>query len=84
MNAIPKITRWSDKIDGDAPAARVIDKVGGLSAFCKHFVWATSTVHDWLVKGLIPQAHWPMILQTAKHLGLDLVALDFVDQRNGQ
>lgn len=83
MNANPKITRWSDRIDPGAPAARVIDKFGGLSAFCKHFTWATSTVHDWLVKGLIPQAHWPMILQTAKQLEIELDAMDFVDQRNG-
>ncbi len=83
MNAIPKIKRWSDRVDPDAPAARVIDKFGGLSKFCQASGINTSTVHDWLVKGLIPQVRWPAIMGLARELDIELSQTDFLDQRVG-
>ncbi len=83
MQANPKIARWSNKIDPRAPAAIVIDRFGGLSRFCEATGYPTSTVHDWLVKGLIPQPRWNHIKARSNAMPVPVGDHDFLDQRNG-
>jgi len=71
----PTIT---DRIDQTAPAYIVVDKWGGLAEFCRDTGWPTSTVHDWLVKGLIPADRQARVLELAAELRKKIKPADFV------
>lgn len=59
----------SDRIDQSSPAYRVVKKAGGLAQFCRDFDFKTSTVHSWLLRGLIPSRtrHDPTIGRTVSY-----------------
>jgi hypothetical protein len=75
-----------DKIDETKPAALIVAKFGGLSRFCSICGFGVSSVHGWMVRGLIPsrftseghsyQAH---ILAKAHELGIELGPEDFIE-----
>lgn len=50
-----KIT--SERIDQTKPAFMVVNAFGGLTRFCEITGFAPSTVHSWLVNGLIPSRY---------------------------
>lgn len=69
----------SERIDQKQPAYVVImDKWGGLAAFCRDTGWPTSTVHDWLVKGLIPADRQARVLELAAEHRKKIKPADFV------
>ncbi len=69
----------SDRVDQNAPAYVVIvTKWGGLSSFCTDTGWPSSTVHDWLVKGLIPADRQARVLELARDLRKPVKPVDFV------
>lgn len=78
-------TITSSKIKADSPAARIVDKFGGLSAFCRACDFAIPTVHRWMVEGLVPSkrkngmsyAAW--IITCAEARGIDVGPADFID-----
>lgn len=80
----------SDKVKPNSPAARIIDKFGGLSKFCELCDFAHGTVHGWMVTGLIPAKTRPVgdrpwsyaawILGAARLHEIDLSAADFIDE----
>jgi hypothetical protein len=70
----------SDRIDKAQPAYIVVDKFGGLAKFCQVTGWPTSTVHDWLVKGLIPADRQARTLELAALHRVRVKAVDFVPQ----
>lgn len=81
----------SDRIDQRKPAYLIVRKCGGLAAFCRDFGFKTSTVHSWLLRGLVPsrQREFPevgrvsiqaWIIHRANELGIDLEAADFIEQ----
>lgn len=81
---------WSVKIDATAPATRVVNKFGGLSAFCEATGFATSTVHSWQVRGLVPSrmmdtaegrmSYQAWIMRCGKERGVEIDATDFIEQ----
>lgn len=73
--------RWSRNLDEKSPAVIVIDKFGGLTAFCKWTDFSPSTVHGWMVKGLIPQEYWRWILDCAARAKVRVTYKDFIDKR---
>lgn len=81
----------SEQIDQTKPAYRVVRKCGGLAAFCRDFDFKPSTVHSWMVRGIIPsrQRDFPgvgrvsvqaWIIHRAKQLELDLEPADFIER----
>lgn len=49
------------------PAAKIIEKFGGLSALAKALGHKnSSTVQGWKERGLIPQKKWGAVLEAAK------------------
>ena len=73
-----RLPTTSDRIDQTQPAFIVVDKWGGLADFCRDTGWPTSTVHDWLVKGLIPADRQARVLELARELRKPVKPLDFV------
>ena len=65
-------------IDRTRPAALIIDKFGGLSAFAKALDKSPSTCHRWLVSGLIPSRHQAAVLDAAKANRVKLRAQEFI------
>jgi hypothetical protein len=65
-------------IDPDAPASVVVRKFGGLARFCQLTGFATSTVHDWMVKGLIPAARQEHVLAVAAEHRIKVKPAEFV------
>jgi hypothetical protein len=68
----------SEKVDTTAPAYVVVDKFGGLAEFCRITGWPSSTVHDWLVKGLIPADRQARVLELARDHRKAVKPADFV------
>lgn len=73
-----RLPTTSDRIDKEAPAYVVVDKFGGLAEFCRITGWPTSTVHDWLVKGLIPADRQARTLELSKEHRKPVKPTDFV------
>jgi hypothetical protein len=80
----------SERIDQSKPAFKVIDKFGGLTRFCEENDFQPSTVHSWLVSGLIPTrkrshpergeiSYQAWILGNAQRLGIALEPSDFIE-----
>lgn len=68
----------SPRIDQSQPAYVVVEKFGGLASFCEVTGWPTSTVHDWLVKGLIPADRQARVLELAQERRVRVKPVDFV------
>lgn len=73
-----RLPTTSDRIDQAAPAYVVVDKFGGLAEFCRITGWPSSTVHDWLVKGLIPADRQARVLELARDHRKPVKPADFV------
>lgn len=75
----------SDSVRIDCPAYKIIDRFGGLMAFCEICDFKPSTVQGWLVQGLVPAkwrdghsyARW-IITRGAAH-GIKIVPADFIE-----
>lgn len=70
--------RISAKIDVESPAFIVIDKFGGRLEFCRLTGYASSTVYDWLRRGLIPVEYQANILALSIKLKRGVRPGDFV------
>lgn len=97
MDALPQSTddpqlrrTTSERIDQSKPAYLIVRKCGGLAAFCRWYGFKTSTVHSWLLSGLIPsrQRDFPeigrasiqaWILHRSKQLGHEVEPGDFIE-----
>jgi hypothetical protein len=67
-----------NQIDRSSPAARIVEKFGGIVAFARKLDKAPSTCHRWLVSGLIPAKHQSAVLEAAKRERIKLRAEDFI------
>jgi hypothetical protein len=75
----PRVGRpLGDTIDRTAPASIVIQKFGGLTAFCKATGIPLSTAHDWEKKGLIPSTQFSHVLVCSADVGAGIEPTDFV------
>lgn len=81
----------SENIDETKPAAIIIAKAGGLTNFCRDYDFATSTVHSWMLNGLIPTrkrivpalgevSYHAWILHRSAELGHGITAGDFIEK----
>jgi hypothetical protein len=79
-------TITSDRVKAEAPAARIVEKFGGLSRFCEICDFAHGTVHGWMTNGLIPakvrdgMSYTAWIIAKAAVHEIELTAEDFIDQ----
>lgn len=79
----------SDNIDQTKPAYLIIQKGGGLSAFCRDYDFPTSTVHSWMLSGLIPSrtrdtpegriSYQAWIMRRSEELGHGIAPEDFIE-----
>jgi hypothetical protein len=76
----------SDRVLAERPAARIVEKFGGLSRFCELCDFPISTVHSWLIRsGSIPMkyrgeiSYQAWIMQKAAEHEIELEPSDFLD-----
>lgn len=73
----------SSQVDPNTPAARIINRLGGLKQFCAESAhvrekpYATSTVWSWMTKGLIPMAHAATVKAVGAHMRVKIKDSDF-------
>lgn len=65
-------------IDRTRPAYLVIERFDSLADFCKKTGYHSSTVYDWLLKGLIPADRQEYILNIARQHRIELPPILFV------
>lgn len=82
----------SERIDQSKPASIVVTKAGGLTSFAREYDFPTSTVHSWMLAGLIPSRKRPhpetgedisyqaYILLVSEKLGHGITAEDFIER----
>ena len=68
-------------IDRGAPPSVIAERFGGLQAFANAIETNKSTVHRWLVRGLIHPRHHQAILEAAAREKVKVKPADFVDTR---
>ncbi len=69
-----------DRIDRNKPAARIAEKFGGLVKLSEALGKNPSTVHRWLVGGLIPSKHQAAVLDAARRAKVKVRAEDFIPE----
>lgn len=75
----------STRVDRTKPANQVVDKFGGLTRFCEICDWQLSTVHAWLVRGLIPTrvrhgiSYQAYIIGKGREHGIEILPSDFIE-----
>lgn len=77
----------SEKIRQDMPACKIVQKFGGLSAFCRVCDFNVNTVQGWMIHGLIPArfrkegpSYQQWILTKALEHDIPLAPYEFFDQ----
>lgn len=80
----------SEQIDQTKPAAIIVNKGGGLTAFATAYDYPPSTVQSWLVRGFIPSriretpngemSHHAWILHRSKELRHGIKPEDFIEK----
>ena len=91
MDSAPRKQRTitSERIDQTKPAHLVVNvRFGGLTRFSNLTGFAPSTVHSWLVRGIIPNrmheesglSYHGYIIKVANDEAVELSADDFIEQ----
>lgn len=76
----------SENVKTDSPAARIVDKFGGLTRFCELCDFPHATAHSWMTRaGCIPNkrrddmSYQAWIMARAVENGIVITPVDFLD-----